>query len=98
MIPRIPDRASIDRSPPQRSGRIFGCVYDVQREITSKKEKTPQRPAVVSSYRGNSGVRQFGAFPPHLTNVNQLTGLTTGPIPGVEHKIISSIETFRKKN
>jgi len=37
-------------------------------------------------------------FPPHKTNVNQTTGLTTGPIPGVEQKIISSIKTFRKRN
>src|SRR6266576_2859497 len=98
MILRFSDRASIDRSPPQRSGRIFGWRLRRAEGIASKKEKTPQRPTVVSSYRGNSGVRQFGAFPPHLTNVNQLTGLATGPIPGVEHKIISSIETFRKKN
>jgi len=41
----------VNRSPPQRNGRIFGCVYDVQKELLPKgkdssspmAEKKPQR-------------------------------------------------------
>jgi hypothetical protein len=34
-------------------------------------------------------------FLPHPTNVNLDTGLTTRPIPGIEHQIISTIKTIR---
>ena len=44
------------------------------------------------------GVRQFGAYSTTPNKRQPLTGLTTGPLPGIEQQIISSIETFRKKN
>ena len=94
---RIPPR--LPEAPLKEATEIFGCVYDVQGEVTSKKEKTPQFPGAMSFRAGTSGARQFWRlFPLHVTNVNQLTALTTGSTSGVEQQIISSIKTFRNKN
>jgi hypothetical protein len=100
MILRFSDRAlRSTEAPLGEDGRISVASATVQGEITSKIEKTPHSPSAAGEgAAGNFGVRQFGMFPPHLTNVNHLTGLTTGPISGYEQKIISSIKTFRKKN
>jgi len=66
--------------------------------ITSKKEKTPQRPCAVSIRCGNCRSPTIWLDSTTPNKRNQLTGLTTGPTSGIEQKIISTIKTFRKRN
>jgi hypothetical protein len=45
MFLRIPGfRLGCPKPPSGKPQKFFGCVYDVQREVISKKEKTPEFP------------------------------------------------------
>jgi len=53
MFLRIPGfRLGCPKPPSGKPQKFFGCVYDVQREVISKKEKTPELPIAVSSRGG----------------------------------------------
>jgi hypothetical protein len=90
-------RFDVSKSP-QRNGRIFGCVYDVQKELLPKRKRLLIPGSKEKTAAGISGVRQFGAFPPHPTNVNHLLVPPPDQSSGVEQQIISTTKTFRKKN
>jgi hypothetical protein len=76
---------------------------DVQKqsaeEVPQKKEKTPQSSLRHEFRCVNFGARHLARFHHTQQNVNLcLTGLITGPFPGIEQQIISSIKTIRKRN
>jgi hypothetical protein len=77
---------------------LFRNVNDVQKKY-SKKGKDSSVP-----HRGLRPLQELSE-PDYLarfhhtqTHGQPLTGLTTGPIPGIEEPIISTIKTIRKKN
>lgn len=55
-------------------------------------------PAAVSNCCGNLWSPTIWRFSTTPNKRQPLSGLTTGPFPGVEQQIISSIKTFRKEN
>jgi hypothetical protein len=73
-------------------------AYNVREDLLAKTKRLLSSPRLF--FRSvNIGARQFGAFPPHPTKIKTaLFGLTTGPFPGIEQQIISTIKTIRKKN
>jgi len=85
------------KRPLKEAGRIFGCVYDVQRDYFQKGKDSsapvcgelPQRELLESD-----NLARFH----HTQQTSTTTGLTTGPSSGIEQQIISSIKTFRKEN
>jgi len=94
ILRRLRSFAPVDRSTPSKKPVELWlgprCV-----EEAPKKEKTPSPRRTARTFRGgNCWSPIIGAFQPHTTNVN-LTGLTTGPLPGIEHEIISTIKTIR---
>jgi hypothetical protein len=63
-----------------------------------QKEKTPQSSAAMCHpLRELSEPDNLARFH-HTLRQTTLTGLTTGPIAGIEHPIIRAIETIRKNN
>jgi hypothetical protein len=50
-----------------------------------------------TSAAGTSGVRQFGAFPPHPTNVNQPLVSLPDQKSGFEQEIIPVLKRFASK-
>lgn len=99
-ISEIPGfRLGFPKPPSGKPQKFFGCVYDVQKEVISKKEKTPQFPGAMTRRRENFRSPTILALVSTTRNKRQpLTDLSTGRISGVEQQIISSIKTFRNKN
>src|SRR6266852_7901312 len=58
--------------PPSEEPVEPGCVYAVRGNYFQKGKDPLSSPSPWISTAGNSGVRQFGSFPPHPTNVNHL--------------------------
>jgi len=79
MILQILGLLRIDPKPPSKNRMNFFRL-----RLTSREELLPKRKRLLCSRwqwpsaPGTLGVRQFGAFPPHPTNVNQPLVLTTG--------------------
>src|SRR5215467_5910373 len=73
-------------TPLGEAGRIVSVASTMCRGNYFQKEKTPRLPNAASIRCGNSGVRQFGAFPPHPTNDNQPLKLNTREVSPVLSK------------
>jgi hypothetical protein len=76
---------------------MFGCVYEVPEELLPKRKRLPNSPVAEPLAVGTPESDNLALFH-HTTNVNPTSGLTTGPLTGIEQKIISTIKTFRKRN
>jgi hypothetical protein len=84
-------------APPQEAGRIFGCVYDVQRDYFQKGKDSSAPVCGELPLRELLESDNLARFH-HTQQTSTTTGLTTGPSSGIEQQIISSIKTFRKEN
>src|SRR5579862_157852 len=82
--------------PPSRNRQNLRLRF-WSRGVTSKRKRLLDPPAAEPLAVGISESDNLARFH-HTTNVNPTSGLTTGPLTGIEQKIISSIKTFRKRN
>src|SRR5438874_13166432 len=79
-VPQIPGFCFGFPKPPSERPQNFRLRVDVQREINSKIEKTPQFPAAISRRRENFWSPTIWPFVSTTPNKRQpRTGLTTGP-------------------
>ena len=84
-------------APLKEADRTFGCVYRCAEELSPKKNGLLGRRRGFNPQRRLTEPDNLGHFH-HTQPTSTTTGLTTGPLPGVEQQIIRAIKTIRKKN
>jgi hypothetical protein len=67
-------------------------------EVLQKRKRLLSPPPRCSIRCGNFRSPTIWRVFHYTQQTSTTTGLTTGPIPGVEQQIISTIKTIRKKN
>ena len=77
---------------------LFGCVYDVRKKYSQKGKDSSVPRHGMFPQRELSEPGNLARFNHTLQTSTCFTGLTTGPLPGDEHEIISTIKTIRKQN
>jgi len=98
MIPRFSDRASAHTEAPLREPVEFSVASLRAGENTSKIEKTPHPQFSSEQLLWEFWSPTIWRVSPHLNERQPTAASNTEQLSGIEHKIISSIETFRKEN